>query len=256
VLRRGLPERGAHHGSHADGAAKYVFRAYEQVPLFDQDHVGIFRPGVQLGSLRVAVASATATQCINTTANGFSITQQDGEANYAVRAAGNPAALFTAIRGAVREVDPTLAVLDLRTQDDQLARMSAQERLFARVSGFFGVVALALAGVGLYGLTSYMVVRRTGEFGVRMALGALPRQVLALVLRESLSLVAAGIVLGLTAAYAASGVVAAMLFGLSPVDLVTYSAVPLVLLAVALAASLLPARRATQVNPVVALRAE
>jgi len=124
------------------------------------------------------------------------------------------------------------------------------------VSGFFGVVALALAGVGLYGLTSYMVVRRTGEFGVRMALGALPRQVLALVLRESLSLVAAGIVLGLTAAYAASGVVAAMLFGLSPVDLVTYSAVPLVLLAVALAASLLPARRATQVNPVVALRAE
>ena len=182
--------------------------------------------------------------------------QKNGEANYCVRAAGHPAAVFGAIRAAVREVDPTLAVLDLRTQDDQLARMSAQERLFARVSGFFGVVALALAGVGLYGLTSYMVVRRTGEFGVRMALGALPRQVLALVLRESLSLVAAGIVLGLTAAYAASGVVAAMLFGLSPVDLVTYSAVPLVLLAVALAASLLPARRATQVNPVVALRAE
>jgi ABC-type antimicrobial peptide transport system permease subunit len=100
------------------------------------------------------------------------------------------------------------------------------------------------------------VVRRTGEFGVRMALGALPRQVLALVLRESLSLVAIGIVLGLSAAYAARGVVAAMLFDLSPVDSVTYSAVPLVLLAVALAASLVPARRATQVNPVVALRAD
>ena len=182
--------------------------------------------------------------------------QQDGQANYAVRAIGNPAALFGAIRAAVREVDPTLAVTDLRTQEDQVARMSAQEMLFARVSGFFGVVALALAGVGLYGLTSYMVVRRTGEFGVRMALGALPRQVLALVLRESLGLVAAGIVLGLVAAYGASGAVASLLFGLSPVDSVTYGAVPLILLAVALLASLVPARRATRVNPVVALRAE
>jgi ABC-type antimicrobial peptide transport system permease subunit len=182
--------------------------------------------------------------------------QQDGEANYYVRAGGNPAALFGAIRAAVREVDPTLAVTDLRTHDDQIARMSGQEILFARLSGFFGVVALALAGVGLYGLTSYMVVRRTGEFGVRMALGALPRQVLSLVLRESLSPVAAGVVLGLVAAYGASGLVASMLFGLSPVDSVTYGTVPVILLAVAVLASLVPARRATRVNPVVALRAE
>ena len=109
---------------------------------------------------------------------------------------------------------------------------------------------------GLYGLTSYMVVRRTGEFGVRMALGALPRQVLSLVLRESFGLVAAGIVLGLVAAYGASGAVASLLFGLSPVDSVTYGAVPAILVAVALVASLVPARRATRVNPVVALRSE
>jgi ABC-type antimicrobial peptide transport system permease subunit len=134
--------------------------------------------------------------------------------------------------------------------------MSGQEILFARLSGFFGVVALLLAGVGLYGLTAYMVVRRTGEFGVRMALGARPRQVLSLVLRESLALVTAGIVLGLAAAYAASGVVASMLFGLSAADPVTYGVVPLILVAVALVASLVPARRATRVNPVVALRAE
>ncbi|HEY8151880.1 MAG TPA: FtsX-like permease family protein, partial [Vicinamibacteria bacterium] len=182
--------------------------------------------------------------------------QRDGEANYCVRAAGNPAALFGAIRAAVREIDPTLAVTDLRTQDDQIARMSGQEILFARLSGFFGVVALALAGVGLYGLTAYMVVRRTGEFGVRMALGALPRQVLSLVLRESLALVTAGIALGLAIAYGASGVVASMLFGVSAADPVTYAAVPLILAAVAVLASLVPARRATRVNPVVALRAE
>jgi predicted permease len=182
--------------------------------------------------------------------------QRDGEANYYVRAAGNPAALFGAIRAAVREVDPTLAVSDLRTQDEQTARMSGQEILFARLSGFFGVVALALAGVGLYGLTSYMVVRRTGEFGVRMALGARPRQVLSLVLRESLTLVAAGVVLGLAAAYAASGLIASLLFGLSPVDAVTYGTVPAILVAVTVIASLIPARRATRVNPVVALRSE
>jgi predicted permease len=182
--------------------------------------------------------------------------QRDGEANYCVRAAGNPAALFGAIRAAVREIDPTLAVTDLRTQDDQIARMSGQEILFARLSGFFGVVALALAGVGLYGLTAYMVVRRTGEFGVRMALGALPRQVLSLVLRESLALVTAGIALGLAIAYNASGVVASMLFGVSAADPVTYAAVPLILVTVAVLASLVPARRATRVNPVVALRAE
>src|SRR5258707_15705750 len=121
---------------------------------------------------------------------------RDGEANYCVRAPGNPAALFGAIRAAVREIDPTLAVTDLRTQDDQIARMSGQEILFARLSGFFGVVALALAGVGLYGLTAYMVVRRTGEFGVRMALGALPPQVLSLVLPESLPLVPPGVLVG------------------------------------------------------------
>jgi predicted permease len=182
--------------------------------------------------------------------------QADGEANYCVRAAGDPAALFGAIRAAVREVDPTLAVTDLRTHDQQIARVSAQEILFARLCGFFGVVALALAAVGIYGLTSYLVVRRTGEFGVRMALGALPRQVWSLVVRESLALVAAGTFLGLAAAYGASGAVASTLFRVSPVDSFTYAGAPAILVAVAVLASLVPARRATRVSPAVALRSQ
>ena len=118
----------------------------------------------------------------------------------------------------MRDVDPTLPVTNLRTQDEQIERISSQERLFARLSGFFGVVALALACVGLYGLMSFMVVRRTGEIGVRMALGALPADVLRLILRDSVALVASGIVLGLSAAYGASRFVESMLFGLSPGD--------------------------------------
>jgi predicted permease len=182
--------------------------------------------------------------------------QLDGTANYCVRTTGDPAAMFAAIRAAVREVDATLPVVNLRTQEEQIERNSAQERLFAELSGFFGVVALALACVGLYGLMSYMVVRRTGEIGLRMALGALPVQVLGLVLRESAALVTLGAALGIVAAFGASRFVESMLFGLSPGDPVTYGSVALVLVALALLASLLPARRATRVNPLEALRAE
>jgi predicted permease len=182
--------------------------------------------------------------------------QLDGTANYYVRVTGSPPAMFAAIRAAVRDVDPTLPLIDLRTQDDQIERISAEERLFARLSGVFGAVALALACVGLYGLMSFMVIRRTGEIGVRMALGARPGQVLRLVLRESFALVMLGTVLGAVAAHAASRFVESMLFGLAPGDPLTYGSVAVGLVAVALLASLIPARRATQVNPLVALRAE
>jgi predicted permease len=182
--------------------------------------------------------------------------QGDGTANFCVRVAGDPGAMFAAIRAAVREVDPTLPVTNLRTQDEQIERISAQERLFARLSGFFGVVALGLACVGLYGLMSFVVVRRTGEIGVRMALGALPLDVLRLILRDSAAIVASGILLGLAAAYGGSRLVESMLFGLSPGDPWTYASVTGLLAAVALLACLAPARRATQVDPLTALRTE
>ena len=182
--------------------------------------------------------------------------QLDGEANYCARVTSTPAVMFAAIRSAVREIDPTLPVMDLRTQEEQIARTSSQEQLLARLCGFFGIVALALTSVGLYGVTSYRVMRRTGEIGLRMALGALPGQVLGRILRESIATVSLGIGLGLAMAYGASRVVESMLFGIAGSDLRTYCAVSLVLAVTSLVASLVPARNATRVNPIVALRAD
>jgi predicted permease len=177
-------------------------------------------------------------------------------ATYYLRAAANPAAVGPAIRSAVRELDPALPIIDLRTEDEQIERLTSQERLFARLSGFFGVLALILASVGLYGLMSFVVLRRTGEIGLRMALGALPGHVLRMILRDALVLVALGLVLGGAAAFGSSRLIASMLFELSPVDPLTYGSVALVLITVALLASFLPARRAAHVDPMTALRSE
>jgi predicted permease len=184
----------------------------------------------------------------------------DGAANFAVRlAAPAPAALSAAafaIRAAVREIDPALPVLNLRTQEEQIGRLHAQELLFARLSGFFGLVALVLAGVGLYGLMSHAVLRRTGEIGLRMALGAPPVRVLRLILRESLVLAGLGVTIGAAAAYGSGRLVATMLFDLSPADPLTFGCAASVLVASAVLASFLPAHRASRIDPIVALKIE
>lgn len=180
----------------------------------------------------------------------------DGVANYYVRTVSDPAAVGPAIRAAVREIDPMLPVIDLRTQEQQIERGTSQERLFARLSGFFGLAALILACVGLYGLMSYLVLQRTGEIGLRLALGALPAEVLRMVLRESFALVAIGLVLGLAVAYGVRRFVESMLFGLTAADPLTYAVVAGVLIAITLLASLRPAHRAARVDPMTALRAE
>ena len=180
----------------------------------------------------------------------------DGVANYYVRTAGDPAAMAPAIRSAVREIDPNLPVIDFRTQEQQIERGNSQERLFAQLSGVFGVAALILACVGLYGLMSYLVLQRTGEMGLRLALGALPGQVLQMVLRESFTLVSIGLVLGLAVAYSVRRFVESTLFGLTAADPLTYAVVAGVLLAVTLLASLRPAQRAARVDPMIALRTE
>jgi len=180
----------------------------------------------------------------------------EGVANYYVRTAGDPAAIVPAIRRAVREIDPGLPVIDFRTQEQQIARRNSQERVFAQLSGFFGVAALILACVGLYGLMSYLVLQRTGEIGLRLAIGAIPVQVLRMVLRESIALVAVGLVVGLGVAYGVGRFVDSMLFGLSAADPLTYVVVAGALITVTLLASLRPAHRAARVDPMIALRAE
>jgi predicted permease len=180
----------------------------------------------------------------------------EGAATYYIRAAGNPVSLGPAIRAAVRETDPGLPVIDLHTLDDQIERITSQERLFARLSAVFGAVALVLACVGLYGLMSYVVLRRTGEIGLRMALGALPGNVLRMIVREAVGLAALGLAAGAAAALGASRFIESILFDVSPVDPLTYGSVAVVLVTVAVLASILPAHRAANVDPMTALRSE
>lgn len=178
----------------------------------------------------------------------------EGQAAFAIRAAGDPAALMPAVRAAMRAIDPMLPVLDLRTQHEQVERLHATERLFARLSTFFGLTAVALAVTGLHGLLAQTVQRRRGEFGLRLAVGASPARVGGMIVREAVVLAAAGVAAGLGAAAILGRLVASMLFGITATDPVTYGGAAGVVMAIAAAASLIAARRASRVEPLVALR--
>ncbi len=179
-----------------------------------------------------------------------------GVGHFVVRFTGSEAAVTAALRAAARDIDAAVPITNLRTQEQQIDRLFAQERLFASLCSVFGGLALLLCAVGLYGLMSYSVVRRTGEIGLRMALGALPRTVLAMVVRESLGLVVLGVLLGLGAAWGATHLIASLLFGLTGTDPVSYAVGALALLVVGTLACLLPARRAARIAPMQALRTE
>jgi predicted permease len=179
-----------------------------------------------------------------------------GRMYFEVRTAGDPSAFVGPIRSAVREVDASLALEGVKTQTQQIAEAATQERMFAELCSLFSLLALGLAAIGLYGLMAYSVGRRTNEIGIRMALGAQPRQVFFMVLRQSVGLVAVGVVAGLLAAMAATRLIASQLYGLKPTDPLTLGFATFFMLAVAALAAYLPARRATQVDPMVALRYE
>jgi predicted permease len=173
-----------------------------------------------------------------------------------VRTAMAPAGAMTAIREAVRQIDPNLPVTDVSTQIEQVEKRFQQEKLFAQAYALFGGVALLLASIGLFGLMSYSVARRTNEIGIRMALGAQRVDVLGLVMRESMLLVAIGVVAGLTLALLAARLVTTLLYGLPPRDPITMAAAVAVMAAVSALAGYLPARRASRVDPMVALHYE
>jgi predicted permease len=179
-----------------------------------------------------------------------------GSASYELRTAGDPLAMVSAVREAVREVDPNLPLTNVATQVDQIDDLLRQERVFAQTYSLFGGLAMLVASVGLFGLMSYSVTRRTHEMGIRMALGAERQDVLRLIMRESMILVAAGAAIGLAAALAASRLVSNLLFGLEPADPMTMIAAMSVLIVVSALAGYVPARRASRVDPMVALRPE
>jgi ABC-type antimicrobial peptide transport system permease subunit len=154
----------------------------------------------------------------------------------------------------MREIDPTLPIEEFTSQSEQISQRFAQERLFARAYGAFGALAVLLACIGLFGLMSYHVARRTGEIGVRMALGAPRRAVIGMVMRESSGLVAIGLGLGLAAALWAGRFVETVVYGLSPDDPLTIGSAVALLAGVTALAAGVPARQAAHVNPIETLR--
>jgi hypothetical protein len=175
---------------------------------------------------------------------------------HVARTSGDPAAVGAALVRRIHELDPTVTVVDVQAMGDRMSASMARQRFSTVMLGAFAMFALTLAVVGVYGVMSHLVTQGAHDIGVRMALGAERRRILTMVLRQGLELTAAGVVIGLAGAAALTRLMASLLFGVSAIDLVTFSTVPLLLVATAVIAISVPALRATRVNPVVALRDE
>ena len=177
-------------------------------------------------------------------------------ATFAVRTDGPPNALTPAVRETVRQIDPRLPIMNVTTQTAAIEARLSQERLYAVAYTAFGGLATLLAAIGLFGLASYTVTRRTNEIGIRMALGAPSTGIAWMVLRESLVLVAAGVAAGIGTVLLAGRFVASLIHGLAPTDPVTIVQAIVVLAGIAAVAGYLPARRAVRVDPLIALQDE
>ena len=179
-----------------------------------------------------------------------------GRMVFEMQTEGEPASVLSAARAAVATLDANLPLTDVRTMQQQVASTTREERMFAELTSGFGLLALVLASVGIYGIMAYAVAGRTSEIGIRMALGAQPRQVRGMILRESTTLTIAGIVVGVSAALLLMRLVKSMLYGIQAGDPLTLAGGVAVLVSVALAASWIPARRAARIQPMEALRHE
>lgn len=180
----------------------------------------------------------------------------DFGATYEVRTSLSPASVAPSLRKAVQSIDPDLPLQEIRTQQEQIDASMQQERIIAALTASFGVLALVLASVGVYGVMAYSVAQRTSEIGIRMALGALPREVLTMVLREATWIALVGITCGIGATLLSTRLVTSLLYGLHPNDPVILATSALLLALVGLVASWAPARRAAGVEPMQALRHE
>ncbi|MGH7562525.1 MAG: ABC transporter permease [Gemmatimonadales bacterium] len=180
----------------------------------------------------------------------------EGQLGLVLRARGDPMALTQPVRQAVLAIDPEQPIFDVQTMRDRLGTSSAEPRFLSLLLGVFALVAATIAAIGIYGVMSYLVVQQTREFGIRLALGADPRHVLGYVLRRGLVLSGLGVLAGLVAALGLGRLVTRVLFDTSPSDPVVFAAVVTALIGVAVLAAWLPARRATRVDPIVALRTE
>lgn len=177
-------------------------------------------------------------------------------ATFEVRTAGDPKAMIPALRTLINQHDANLPMTNVFTETEQIDRILDQERIIAKLSGFFGILALLLACVGLYGLLSYEVTRRTREIGIRMALGARRADLIRMVVTQGIALAAAGTAIGVSVAIAIGYLLTKLLYGVKPYDPTTLISVTLMLIVVALVAASVPARKATRVDPMVALRCE
>jgi ABC-type antimicrobial peptide transport system permease subunit len=175
---------------------------------------------------------------------------------YALRTLGDPLRYVDSVRETVRQADARVPVAEVRTQAADIDQTINQEITFAELCSGFAILALVIAGVGLYGTVSYNVARRTGEIGIRMALGAQRGGVVRMVLREVLVLVAGGLAIGMVTALGTSKFVASFLYGMKANDPLTLTLAVMTLLGTALAAGYAPARRASRIDPMIALRQE
>ena len=184
--------------------------------------------------------------------------QLDGEQSmtYEIHSRTASAVLVPALRDAVASVDKDLPLLGIRTQNEQIEDSTKEERIFASLTGGFGILALAIACIGIYGIMAYTVARRTSEIGIRMALGAQSMRVLRMIVGEASWLAAIGVIAGLVIALAMTRLIASMLYGLKSYDPLTLGGAALLLAFIALAASWIPARRAARIDPIKALRHE
>jgi putative ABC transport system permease protein len=173
-----------------------------------------------------------------------------------VRTQNDPATLTGPVREAIARIDPAQPIYDMQTLEQLVAKSLGQRRFTLTLMVLFGIIALVLSAIGIYGVMAFAVTQRTQEIGIRMALGARAIDVLRMVVGSGMFLAAIGVGVGLIGAFALTRLMASLLFGVSPTDLVTFGLVTAGLLVVALLACYIPARRATKVDPLVALRYE